>query len=132
MCSSDMCPSLGAPAPMARERFLRCATELCRGHVAAPAACGGADGAAALLALWRRVFLGAHVASWALCPLLNIINWMNILLVFSRPLHFRVFISVLYAIPCFGYTLGFCYCFSQSLAYIGRKHGRCSERGLGT
>ena len=36
------------------------------------------------LALWRRVFLGAHVASWALCPLLNIINWMNILLVFSR------------------------------------------------
>ena len=66
------------------------------------------------LALWRRVFLGAHVASWALCPLLNIINWMNILLVFSRPLHFRVFISVLYAIPCFGYTLGFCYCFSPS------------------
>ena len=31
-----------------------------------------------------------------------------------RPLHFRVFISVLYAIPCFGYTLGFCYCFSPS------------------
>lgn len=90
---------------------------------------------------WRRYFLGAHVISWALCPLLNLINCtrsgvpnrnsriipintprvcapllagMNVLLVFGRPLYFRVFVSVLYAIPCWGYLLGFAYTFSPS------------------
>ncbi|KAL1508416.1 hypothetical protein AB1Y20_004525 [Prymnesium parvum] len=66
------------------------------------------------LPCWRRYFLGAHVVSWAFCPLLNLINWMNILLVFARPLYFRVFVSVLYAIPCWGYLLGFAYTFSPS------------------
>jgi len=39
---------------------------------------------------------------------------MNVLLLFARPLYFRVFVSVLYAIPCWGYLLGFAFSFSPA------------------
>ena len=66
------------------------------------------------LRLWRRVFLGIHVFSWALCPLLNLLNWSNILLNFERSLSLRATVSLLYAAPCWGYLLGFMLTFSPS------------------
>ena len=59
------------------------------------------------LLLWRRCFLGAHVFSWSLCPLLNILNWVNILVAFERSLLLRVTVTSLYVAPCWGYVLGF-------------------------
>ena len=40
------------------------------------------------LRLWRRIFLGIHVFSWALCPFLNLLNWTNILLNFESFIRF--------------------------------------------
>ena len=71
------------------------------------------------LVLWRRVFLGMHVFSWALCPLLNVLNWFNILVNFERSLWLRAIVSLLYAAPCWGYLLGFFLTFKPSMLAHG-------------
>jgi amino acid adenylation domain-containing protein len=66
------------------------------------------------LVLWRRVFLGAHVASWAFCPLLNILTWCNVLLIYDRSSGFVGIVALVYAIPFWGYALGFFLTFKPS------------------
>ena len=67
----------------------------------------------------RRLFLGLHVSSWAFCPLLNILTWVNITTEYARSYGFRLFIAVLYTIPAIGYLVGFLYSFSPRTF----KHG---------
>lgn len=66
------------------------------------------------LVRWRRAFLGVHVVSWALCPALNLLNWVNILFAFERGLTLRACVTSLYVAPCWGYLVGFWLTFSPA------------------
>jgi hypothetical protein len=59
------------------------------------------------LPLWQRVFLGTHLVSWSMCPLLTLVTWLNLLVLFPRTQAFIYLMSFVFAIPFFSYALGF-------------------------
>jgi amino acid adenylation domain-containing protein len=59
------------------------------------------------LPLWQRTFLGIHLVSWSVCPLLTLVTWVNLLVLFPRSEAFIYLMSFVFAIPFFSYALGF-------------------------
>jgi egghead protein (zeste-white 4 protein) len=59
------------------------------------------------LPLWQRAFLGSHLVSWSLCPLFTLVTWVNLLVLFPRSDTFVYLMSFVFAIPFFGYVLGY-------------------------
>jgi len=59
------------------------------------------------LPLWQRAFLGMHLVSWSVCPLLTLVTWVNLLVLFPRSETFIYLMSFVFAIPFFSYALGF-------------------------
>jgi len=59
------------------------------------------------LPLWQRAFLGMHLVSWSICPILTFVTWLNLLVVFPRTEAFVYLMSFVFAIPFFSYALGF-------------------------
>eukprot|EP00930_Biecheleria_cincta_P017350 TRINITY_DN13823_c0_g1_i1.p1 TRINITY_DN13823_c0_g1~~TRINITY_DN13823_c0_g1_i1.p1 ORF type:complete len:3011 (-),score=468.44 TRINITY_DN13823_c0_g1_i1:78-8618(-) len=66
------------------------------------------------LPLLHRFVLGSHVISWAFCPFLNVLAWTNWLFPLDHSDAVRVSLAMLYAVPLWGYILGFFWTFSPA------------------
>jgi len=53
------------------------------------------------LPLWQRVFLCTHLVSWSACPMLTLVTWLNLLVMFPRTQAFIYIMSFVFAIPFF-------------------------------
>ncbi|EKX46220.1 hypothetical protein GUITHDRAFT_70640, partial [Guillardia theta CCMP2712] len=72
------------------------------------------------LPLWQRAYLGSHLVSWTVCPLLTFVTWLNLLTIFPRSSTFVYLMSFIFSIPFWSYSLGFVLGFDPSQF----KHGR--------